>query len=161
DPLLGEASRLEETRGALRLLGRKPLGMSASGLHLSPSGLRYAVVGWTGTREKRVATTQVGAFSGGAREIEGGILRVLSDDRALAMAGADGGRELHLVNADDPRSPVWRRPLPFPATRDLAIDPVTGAWQAVALAGEPAELVLIVGTEGGDVVRETHLRLPD
>ncbi len=161
DPFLGTAARLDETGGSLRLLGRTPLGVSARRLRLSPSGTRYTVVGLTGPLGRRVPANRVGAFSGGSREIEGAAIRFLSDDRLLALAGSDGGRELQLVNADDPRIPVWRRPLPSIDTRDLAIDPATGAWQALALSFEPAELVLITGTGGGHVVGETRLPLPD
>src|SRR5262249_6149905 len=132
DPLLAAAPRLEEARGSLRLLSHAPLGAFATGLDLSPSGLRYAVtvVARSEAAESRV-TARVGAFSGGHREVEvveWASVRFVSDDRLLALSESDSGGELRMMTADDPRVPVWRRPLRSLDAPHLEVDRAAGAW---------------------------------
>src|SRR5262249_18467394 len=74
DPLLAAVPQLEETRGALRLLSRAPVGGWAAGLDLSPSGLRYTV-SRTFRPGSRAGSARVGAFAGGQREVEGSAVR--------------------------------------------------------------------------------------
>src|SRR5262249_52648255 len=143
DPLLAAAPRLEETRGSLRLLSHAPLGGSATGLDLSPSGLRYTVT--VAARSEAAGsrvTARVGAFSGGPRAVEGASVRFVSDDRVLALAGSDGQGELRMMAADDPRVPVWRRPLPSLDAPHLEVDRAAGAWNAAAPDSASGELVM-------------------
>lgn len=161
DPLLASAPRLATTEGTLRLLHRTRIGVTAADLRLSPSGRRYAVAAFAGPRgEDRRPRHLVGRLAGDYREVEALALEFLAEDRVLVLTASDGVPEVRSAAADDPTRTLWRRALPPLDARDLAVDPVTQAWQVSGTDSRTGEVVLLAGRAGEEPVAETRLRLP-
>jgi hypothetical protein len=159
DPFDGSAEPLAWTEGSAKILRQIRVDARGATLHLSPSGLRFAVREYP-EEEFRRFTFQVGDFSGRLQAVEAEDLAFLDDTRVLALVRFGSGLELRLVDVTGPTEIRWRRALPDVEDPRLTLDPPTQAWCVIGRDPRSDQITGMFGAVGQEKILTEHWRIP-
>jgi Zn-dependent protease with chaperone function len=155
------AELLRWTEGSAKILRQVHVDAMAVALHLSPSGLRFAVrEDPEDEEESGHSMFRVGDFSGGLLTIDAEDLAFLDDTRILALARSGSGLELRLVEVDRPHEVRWRKALQDLEGPRLSVDPSRGAWRVMGWDPQSGQLAGMFGVVGEEEIVTDHWAFP-